>query len=48
MHCEKNLCKNVIKITFEEKDTEAIRKGMEEVGIWLQFWLQQVANGSYI
>ncbi len=33
MHCEKNLCENVIKIVFGEKDMVAIRKDMEEVGI---------------
>ncbi len=33
MLCEKNLCRNVIKIIFGEKDMVAICKDMEEVGI---------------
>jgi hypothetical protein len=33
MHCEKNLCENVIKIIFGEKDMVAIHRDMEEVGI---------------
>lgn len=45
MHYEKNVCENMIKVIFGEKDTIDVHKDMEEVGIWLQLWLQQMPNG---
>lgn len=48
MHCDKNLCENLIKVIFGEKNVVAIWRDMEKVGIWPQIWLQQVANGSYM
>ncbi len=48
MHCEKNICENMIKTIFGEKDTMALRRDMEELGIQPQLWSQQTVNGSYI
>jgi hypothetical protein len=33
MHYEKNVCENMIKVIFGEKDTIDVHKDMEEVGI---------------
>ncbi len=33
MHCEKNLCKNVVKTIFGNKDTMAIREDFKDCGI---------------
>jgi hypothetical protein len=33
MHCEENICENMLKVIFEEKDYVAIQKYMEEMGI---------------
>ncbi len=48
MHYEKNICENLLKVIFREKNTLAVRKDMEEIGIRPQLWLQQVGNGSFI
>jgi hypothetical protein len=39
MYCEKKKCENVIKVIFGDKDTVAIQRDMEEVGIQPQLWL---------
>ncbi len=33
MHCEKNVCDNMVKTIFGEKDTVIVHKDMEEIGI---------------
>jgi hypothetical protein len=45
MHCEKNLCKNVVKTIFGNKDTMAIREDFKDCGIWSHLWLQTALNG---
>ncbi len=47
MHCEKNICENMLKIIFKEKDVVAMRNNMQEVDIWLTLWLQRIPNGGY-
>jgi hypothetical protein len=39
MHYEKNICENMFKNIFGEKDTVAIHKDLEEVGIRPKLWL---------
>ncbi len=48
MHYEKNVCENMLKTIFGEKDTMVVRKNMLEANIWSKFWLQQIFNGNYI
>ncbi len=49
MCCRKNLCENFVKTIFGEKDTVAVRKDLEEVGIWLELWLRHLINScSYL
>jgi hypothetical protein len=48
MHYEKNVCENMLKTIFGEKNIVDVRKYMHEVGIWPEFWLQKIPNGSYI
>ena len=33
MHCEKNVCENIMKTMFGEKDTATVRNDMREVNI---------------
>ena len=40
MHCEKNVCENIMKTLFGEKDTAAVRNDMREVNIRPNLWLQ--------
>ncbi len=40
MHCEKNLCENVMKIIFHANDIPTIQKYMEQCGIQPCLWLQ--------
>jgi hypothetical protein len=40
MHCEKNLCENMVKIVFGMKDNYGSREVMKNHGIWRQLWLQ--------
>jgi hypothetical protein len=37
MHYKKNVCDNLLKFIFGEKDTMVIWRDMEEVGISLNF-----------
>ncbi len=48
MHYEKNIYENLLKVIFGEKDTLVVQKDMEDIGIRLQLWLQQVGNGSFV
>ena len=40
MHCEKNICENVLKTTFDEKDTPIVRADMQARGIRAHLHLQ--------
>ena len=50
MHCEKNLCKNVLKTIFGEKDTPMVRHDMQESHIRSHLWLQPLERrrGKFI
>jgi hypothetical protein len=37
----------MLKTIFGKKGTVAVWKDMEEVGIRLELWLQQLPNGSF-
>jgi hypothetical protein len=37
----------MLKTIFGEKDKVVVRKDVEEVGIRLELWLQQLLNGSF-
>jgi hypothetical protein len=47
MRSEKNLSENMLKTIFGKKGKVAVWKDMEEVGIRLELWLQQIPNGSF-
>ncbi len=40
MHCEKNLCENILKTLFGMKDSPGSRLDAEELGIREEVWLQ--------
>lgn len=40
MHCEKNLCKNIVKTLLGMKDSPGSREDAQELGIWEEIWLQ--------
>ncbi len=44
MRSEKNLSENMLKTIFGMKAKVAVWKDMEEVGIQLELWLQQLPN----
>ena len=44
MHCEKNVCENILKTIMGEKDTAAVRLDMQQMGIRPQLWPQEVAE----
>ena len=44
MHCEKNICKYILKTIMGEKDTAAVRLEMQQMGIRPQLWLQEGAR----
>lgn len=48
MHCEKNLCKNLLKTILEEKDKPQTRMDMQERGIRKALWLQPVGIGGIL
>ncbi len=48
MHYEKNVCENMLKKIFGEKNTVVVRKDMQEVGILLKLWSLQIPNSNYI
>jgi hypothetical protein len=39
MHCEKNVCENMLKTIFGERYIMVVRKDIQEVGIWPELWL---------
>jgi hypothetical protein len=41
MHIEHNICDNLLKHLFGEKDTLSTRPDMEEIGIRPWLWLQR-------
>ncbi len=43
MHVEQNICDNLFKCLFGEKDTMGTMHDMEEVGIYPWLWLQRRA-----
>jgi len=40
MHCEKNLCKNIIKTVFGMNDSLGSRQDVEDLQICEEIWLQ--------
>jgi hypothetical protein len=48
MHYEKNVCENMLKTIFGEKDIVVVRRDMQEASIRPKLWLLQIPNGSYI
>jgi hypothetical protein len=46
MHCEKNLCKMLLKIIMEENDGANCREDMRSRGICKPLWLREVCNGD--
>lgn len=44
MHCEKNISENLLRITFGEKDTPAVRAGMQARGIIPHLHLQAIGE----
>jgi len=45
MHCEKNLCENVVKTIFSNKDIVAIREDLKDCGMQSHLWLQATLSG---
>ena len=41
MHCEKNVCENLIKTLMGEKDNAAVRVDLQQRGIRPQLWLEE-------
>ena len=41
MHCEKNVCDNILKTLLGEKDSPAVRIDLQNRGICPQMWLVQ-------
>jgi hypothetical protein len=48
MHCEKNLCENMLKTTFGSKDSYGNRQDLEKQGIWEEMWLRPARNNKEI
>jgi hypothetical protein len=49
MHCEKNLCENIVKTLMGENDYARGREDMKEMGIREELWLQPSAhNATYV
>jgi hypothetical protein len=44
MHCEMNLCENMMKIIFGTKDTITIQECIKECGIQPYLWLKDVGG----
>jgi hypothetical protein len=40
MHCEKNLCENILRTLMDETDHCRGREDMQEMGIREELWLQ--------
>jgi hypothetical protein len=41
MHCEKNLCKNIVKTIMGKKDSLGSRQDMEDLDIRRELWLHE-------
>jgi hypothetical protein len=44
MHCENNLCENVMKTIFGAKVMLVVWEDFKECGIWPHLWLQKVVS----
>jgi hypothetical protein len=49
MHCEKNLCENIVKTIMGKKDSPGSRQDMQDLDIWKELWLQEAQRrgGSF-
>jgi hypothetical protein len=49
MHCEKNLCKNILRTFMGENDHARRREDMKDMGVREELWLRESANnpGQY-
>jgi hypothetical protein len=48
MHCEKNLCENLVKTTFGAKDNYGSREDLEREGIHSDLWLLPPRNNKEV
>jgi hypothetical protein len=48
MHCEKNLCENMLKTTFGAKESYGSREDMEREGILSELWLCAARNNKEV
>jgi hypothetical protein len=46
MHCEKIICKNILKYLMDERDKLWVHNDMEEWGIQFQLHLQPIGESS--
>lgn len=46
MHCEKNVCENIVKTLFGEKDTPSTRVDMQMRNIRPHQWLQSIGPNN--
>jgi hypothetical protein len=44
MHCEKNLCENILRTLMGEMDYCREREDMQEMGIRKELWLQPTTD----
>ena len=44
MHCEKNVCKNLLRTFLGEKHKPQVRLDLEARRLWRHLWLQPVGN----
>jgi len=47
MHIEKNICENVVRTIFGQKNTIKVRWDMQAKGIWQHLWLRQHLNNQH-
>ena len=41
MHCEKNICENIVKTLWGEKDSPTVRKDLQDMDMRPHLWLQE-------
>jgi len=46
MHCEKNLCENILKTLFGMNDSPGSRQDMEDLKMRQEIWLQPPRRGT--
>jgi hypothetical protein len=46
MHCEKSLCKNMVKTIMGKKDSPGSRQDLEDLDIRQELWLQEARKGG--